>query len=293
MAACSLTAMLLVTGWGNFSAAETTNPPQVVARPSQTVYQGSLQETLVRVSNSAPENFDESNHKQNLEKTSASGDLNSAQKTPSFNQPKSDAREILVPSPDTTIAENQAENQPNSQPKNNLTCRPVSLAGADGWRVVAGPCLAVEDCEMELDREMVIATNRYIAEVLGRDDVESHLRIDAGFVKSHLLHKVAQPETIDTSYGKMRYLTAILRFDQAFSDELDTRWKNTQQKARVLQAGLGTGSVLLLLVVILGYLKFDTRTGGRYSGRLKITAVGVILVLVTVAAGISGWILWI
>ena len=60
-----------------------------------------------------------------------------------------------------------------------------------------------------------------------------------------------------------------------------------------MQAGLGAGSVLLLLVVILGYLKFDTQTEGRYSGRLQITAAGVVLTLVMVGVGISRWILWI
>jgi hypothetical protein len=289
VATCSALAVLMVTGWKSLSRAEAANPRQVLSRPSQPVYQGSLRETFGLASHSTPRVFDESHDTQELQKTITSGDLNSALETQSANQSEADSEEIVEISPNTIVPKNEL----NSQPEESLTSGPVSLPGADGWRVVAGPCLAVKDCEQELDREMVIATNRYIAEVLGRDDVGGHLQIDVDFVRSHLLHEVTQSELIDTSYGEMRYLTALLRFDRAFSDELDSRWKNAQREARVLQAGFGAGSVLLLLVILLGYLKFDTQTGGHYSGRLQLAAAGVILALVAVSVGISHWILWI
>ena len=289
VATCSALAVLVVTGWERLSRAEAANPHQELSRPSQPVHQGALRETFVLASNSTPGVFDESHDTQELQKTIASSDLNSALDTRSANRSEADSEEIVEISPNTIVPKNEL----NSQPEESLTSGPVSLPGADGWRVVAGPCLAVEDCEQELDREMVIATNRYIAEVLGRDDVGGHLQIDVDFVRSHLLHEVTQSELVNTSYGEMRYLTALLRFDQAFSDELDARWKNRRQKARVLQAGFGAGSVLLLLVVLLGYLKFDTQTGGHYSGRLKTATAGVILALVALGVGISHWILWI
>ena len=289
VATCSAFAVLMVTGWESLSRAEAANPRQVLSRPSQTVHQGSLHETFVLASNSTPVVLHETHDTQELEKTIASRGLNSALETQSANRSEADSEELVETSPKTIVPKNEL----NSQPQESLTSGPVSLPGADGWRVVAGPCLTVKDCEQELDREMMIATNRYIAEVLGRDDVGGRLQIDADFVRSHLLHEVTQSELVDTSYGKMRYLTALLRFDQAFSDELDSRWKNAQQKARVLQAGFGAGSILLLLVILLGYLKFDTVTGGHYSGRLQMATVGVILALVAVGAGISHWILWI
>jgi hypothetical protein len=285
-ATCFLPAVLMVTGWGSLSRAEETNPRQVVSQSSQTVHQGVLQGTFGQASKTTSVPLHDS---QEPPKKTANRDLNLAQETQSLDWSKSDSGEILKTSTKTTVPKNEL----NFQAEESLTSGPVSLPGADGWRVVAGPCLTVKDCELELDREMIIATNRYVAEVLGQDDVGGHLQIDADFARSHLLHEIIQSETIDTSYGEMRYLTAVLRFDQSFSDELDARWKNTQQKARVLQAGLGAGSVLLLLVILLGYLKFDTVTGGHYSGRLQVAAVGVILILVAVGTGISRWILWI
>jgi hypothetical protein len=289
VATCSALAVLAVTSWESLSRAEAANPHQELSRPSQPVHQGSLRETFVLASHSTPRVFDESHDTQEPQKTTASSDLNAALETQSANQSEADSAELVEISPNTIVP----KNEPNSQPGESLTSGPVSLPGADGWRVVAGPCLTVEDCEQELDREMVIATNRYIAEVLDRDDVGGHLQIDADFVRSHLLHEVTQSELVDTSYGGMRYLAALLRFDQAFSDELDSRWKNARREARVLQAGFGAGSVLLLLITLFGYLKFDTQTGGHYSGRLKTAAAGVILALVVVGVGISHWILWI
>ena len=137
-------------------------------------------------------------------------------------------------------------------------------------------------------------TKDYVDEKLDHKDAGQFLKIDADFVKSYLTVVVKEPEDLDLSSGKWRYVTAELRRRQSFQPEVELRWKNFQPEARLRQVGLGSSAILLLLVTTFGYLKLDAMTRGHRSGQLQLLAVGVILALCAAGVGVSlRWILWI
>lgn len=188
------------------------------------------------------------------------------------------------------------ESQLDLQPLGSFDSGSTPLPDGGGWKLFAGPHLTIKDCQQELDQKVVVVTNQYIAEKFGRDDIGRLLQIDADFVRSHLPYEVTEPEFVDTPSGERCHLATVLRFehDQPFLDEVDSRWKNVQRKARLLQVAFGSSSILLLLATTFGYLKVDAMTLGCHSGRLQLCVVGIILTLCAAGVGVSRWwILWI
>ena len=286
VAICYLPLLLLMVGWDGLLRAEVTDPG-----PSQPVYrervQGSSAEDPKIVSGALQEMPD----RQEFEKADLDRSFDSQTKIQSVDGSGADLGKVVAMPPQEGTNESQLNLQSLASVDSGLT----PLPNDGGWKVVAGPHLKIKDCQQELDQKIVAVTNQYIAEKLGREDVGRLLQIDADFVRSHLPYEVTEPEFVDTSYGEMCRLTAVLRFehDQPFLDELDSRWKNVQREARLLQVGLGSSGILLLLATAFGYLKLDAMTLGYHSGRLQLCVVGIILALCAAGVGISRWILWV
>lgn len=76
---------------------------------------------------------------------------------------------------------------------------------------------------------------------------------------------------------------ALLTFDAHDQRDLWRRWRRLQSERQVRYAAIAGGSVLALLATLLGYLKLDTATRGYYTGRLRVAAGAVALLVIGVA----------
>ena len=291
VAFCHLPLLLLMVGSDRLLRADATDPQRTTPRSSQSVYQEGVHGSSTEGPGTASEALQETPDRQEFEKEDLDRSFDLQTKIQSAEESGADFGKVVEVSPQGGTNERQLDLQSLDSFDSGFT----PLPNGSGWKIVVGPHLTIKDCRQELDQKIVAATNQYIAEELGREEVGRLLQIDADFVRSHLLYNVTEPEFVDTSYGEMCRLTAVLRFehDRAFLDELDSRWKNVQREARLLQVGLGSSSILLLLATAFGYLKLDTMTLGYHSGRLQLCVVGIILALCAAGVGISRWILWI
>jgi hypothetical protein len=158
--------------------------------------------------------------------------------------------------------------------------------------IASEPYEKLRDCSRDLDRQLKQAVAEYIDDYFDesygdRLKASDWLQYDANYIKSHLVkpgytyHEIAQ-----LSVGPMQRMHALLVFDDAFRKELEGRraeldrhWRDRVTVGRVLAAGLGFGLVLGLLGLVWGYLKLDTRTGGKNSRRLQLAGGTAILAL--------------
>jgi hypothetical protein len=77
---------------------------------------------------------------------------------------------------------------------------------------------------------------------------------------------------------------ATLEFDEHDHREFLRLIRDLRSQGHALYAAVAGGAVLALLGTLLGYLKLDTLTRGYYSGRLKLAAGAIGVVVVTLAA---------
>lgn len=271
--------------------ADATDPLRTTPRPSQSVYQEGVHGSSAEGPGTASETLQETPDRQEFETADLDRSFDLQTQIQSAEESGADFGKVVEVSPQDGTNERQLDLQSLGSFDSGFT----PLPNGSGWKIVTGPHLTIKDCQQELDQKIVAATNQYIADELGREEVGRLLQIDADFVRSHLPYDVTGPEFVDTSYGEMCRLTAVLRFehDRNFLDELDSGWKNVQREARLLQVGFGSSSILLLLATAFGYLKLDAMTLGYHSGRLQLCVVGIILALCAASVGISRWILWI
>ena len=280
--------LLLMVGSASLLRAEATDPRHATPLSPQPVYQERVQRRSAEDPKSESGALKEMPGGQELEKADLDRSFDSQTIIQSVDAKGADLGKVVALPPQEGKNEPPLDLQSLASFDSGLT----PLPNGGGWKLVAGPHLTIKDCQQELGQKIVAVTNQYIAEKFGREDIGRLLQIDADFVRSHLPYEVTEPEFVDTSYGEMCRLTAVLRFEhgQPFLDELDSRWKNVQREARLLQVGLGSSGILLLLATIFGYLKVDAMTLGHHSGRLQLCVVGIILALCAAGVGISRWI---
>jgi len=173
------------------------------------------------------------------------------------------------------------------------TSGPVRLADGEGYRVVAGPYYSAGGGNRELDDEMIRAVTTHVERHVGQSGVADRLGFDVDYVRRNLLLGEAVEEVKRETYPPTRYMTAVLKFDQEFLGDLDSRWTSAVRGARLRQVSFGTGGVLALLATVFGYLRLDTATRGSYTGRLQLVATGAILALAGLGVLLARWIPWI
>ena len=83
---------------------------------------------------------------------------------------------------------------------------------------------------------------------------------------------------------------ALMVVDADFGERVLALWKEKKASNRLLQTGLGSGVVLLLLGSLFGYFRLDTATRGYYTGRLQFATAGAILAIVAVSMMVAQWI---
>ncbi len=157
--------------------------------------------------------------------------------------------------------------------------------GAYHVTVHAGPHTNLSDCEAELAEKRHAALIDYAKKLLGTDAEE---RIDFDrFEFQYMIHERRLTDTIDhPEYGPMYNLYAELTFDRQIQQQLRSEYHDSVVGDRLKFTGVASGSILLMLSAVFGYLKLDTLTRGYYRGRLGMMAGALIVAAVAAVVAI-------
>ena len=170
---------------------------------------------------------------------------------------------------------------------------PIQLNGRDGVRITVGPHLSSDDCRRFLDDELQKRTTQYVDQQLGSGNTSPFVGFDVEFIHENLIYGGVEDQLVRTSFGPMHQMTAKLCFDEPFIKLLHERWLTARREARLMQTGLGSVAVILVLSTLFAYLRLDTVTDGAFTGRLKLVGGTVILAVMASGAFIARWIPWI
>jgi len=151
------------------------------------------------------------------------------------------------------------------------------------------------ECRQALLAAMKVATDQKVAELLGDPEAARHVDFSVAYIERELLREPVYEEKKERSFGpqsKDRAVIyeqyALLEFTPAFRTEVQRRWgiasakiKSQLEQCRIASrsslAGLGLVTILAMLATVFAYLKMETSTGGRYTGRLQFAAGAAIL----------------
>ena len=159
--------------------------------------------------------------------------------------------------------------------------------------VSSGPFSRHSDATHALDKELVKATEEYVADYLGSQVAPRFLRYDAKTIKRRFVKpENTYEEMITVSIGPMHQVHARLDFGPEFRSELDRSWDRVRASSRLMQTGLFSGAALLLLGSVFGYFRLDNATRGYYTGRLQFMTAAAILAIVGAGVFAARWITW-
>lgn len=160
--------------------------------------------------------------------------------------------------------------------------------------IAAGPYRLQRDARKELSRQLKIATDEYLNEVVGH----RHASRWIGYDKDEIRHRFVAPahiydeKVISPSFGVMHQSHALLEFGPAFHQEVEQDWHQVMARTQLAKVALTGGAVLGMLVLMFGYFNADSATRGFYSGRLKFVTVVAILAVVATGLLIARSIPW-
>jgi len=157
------------------------------------------------------------------------------------------------------------------------------LEGTYQMVVKAGPYQTREECESSLPEALERGVRQFIARDLG-EEAADRIRLPIEYISTRVV-KNQFTEPVNTSFGPMVQVHALLRFDREVRGRIHEQWNRILVNRRLWHAGGGLAGVLLLLSVVYGYLKTDLATQGAYRGRLRLLSGIVILALL--AAGLA------
>ena len=186
-----------------------------------------------------------------------------------------------TPSTETTVAASQTNTSTLSGA--DFFSSPPGLTAQGDYRVIihAGPYTNLSDCEADLAEERDAALIQYARRLLGPDAAD---RID--FERFEFQNAIRERRRTDSTthpeFGPMYNLYAELTFDRSLQKRLRSEYHDAVVRDRLRFTGVASGSVLLLLSAVFGYLKFDTLTRGYYRGRLAMAAGTLIATAVAV-----------
>jgi hypothetical protein len=170
---------------------------------------------------------------------------------------------------------------------------PMHVGEVHTTAVSSQPFARLNDCWQALDKELVRATDEYIAEHLGQSFATQFVRYDAKTIRSRFVKpENMYHEQIVVSIGPMHQVHALLEFKPEFRAELDERWAQVTRYSRLSQVGLGSFALLALLSVVFGYFRLDNATRGYYTGRLQFLTAAAILAIVGVGVVAARWVVW-
>lgn len=170
---------------------------------------------------------------------------------------------------------------------------PIQVNGRDGGWITVGPHLCSAECRKNLENELQKRTTQYVDQQLGSRNTSTFVEFDMEFIHENLIYGGVEDQLVRTSFGPMHQMTARLCFDEPFIKLLHERWLTARREARLMQTGLGSAAVILVLSIFFAYLRLNTVTEGACTGRLKLVAGTVILAVMASGAFIARWIPWI
>lgn len=143
------------------------------------------------------------------------------------------------------------------------------------------------------------AVNRAVAQytLYLEPEHSARLELPVDFVLGQLVAETWQsaaagPDAIPlepvSEYADMVNLHVLLKFDAAARRHISALWRDAVVQARTGTIARGLIGLVALMAVILGYLRIDLATRGRYRGRLRCAAAFAILVVVA-AALVAVW----
>ncbi len=150
--------------------------------------------------------------------------------------------------------------------------------------ISSGPYLHQRNARKELYKQLKIATDEYINEVVRHPHAARWIGYDANDVHSRFVgpDHIFDEKVISPSFGVMHQSHALLEFGPVFHNEVENAWHQVMARAQLVKVALAGGAVLGMLVLLFGYFNADTATRGFYSGRLKFaTAVAILAVIAT------------
>lgn len=157
------------------------------------------------------------------------------------------------------------------------------LEGTYQMVVKAGPYETREECESSLPDALERGVRQFIARDLGEEPADRiHLPLE--FIATRVV-KDQVTEPVNTSFGPMVQVHALLRFDREVQARIHDQWNRILVNRRLWHAGGALGGVLLLLSVVYGYLKTDLATQGAYRWRLRL--LSGVLILALAGAGLA------
>jgi hypothetical protein len=178
------------------------------------------------------------------------------------------------------------------------------------WREVieTDQYATADECYRAADIYLQLATYDHLARLVGlrnhadgtRPNPMHHFNLADGFPDGRLGHlasmgigieyirrEIAKDEYLETSersFGQMKKLYTLIEFPSGVDNELRARWDTYRRQERFAVVGAGAASVLGLLGISWGLLRFDTFTKGYYTKRLFLVVPAMIIALVALLA---------
>lgn len=139
--------------------------------------------------------------------------------------------------------------------------------------------------EPECDREKIRLARTTAAEYF---EAYANLSLDAQRVPYEAIvagnaFREYYKEPVQTSFGTMYQLHALLAFDDRARGMLREQYRQTQVEERLVKVGSAGGLLAALLGTLFGWLKLDTATRGYYTKRLTMAAGAVAVGAVALA----------
>ena len=161
--------------------------------------------------------------------------------------------------------------------------------------VSSGPYKKERQAQRALDEAIEKATAEYIADQIGSQRAALLLRYDAGTIKERYLRNANKYQDVaryTEPVGDMHEHFALLEFGPDFRKEIDRRWMQVKATSRVVQTGVVSGAVLLLIASVFGYFRLDNATRGYYTSRLQFMTAAAILAVVTAGVVAAQYMAW-
>jgi hypothetical protein len=161
-------------------------------------------------------------------------------------------------------------------------CHEPAKSLADGTYVtrVQIDDVTPERCLGQLDQALAGAVETYARDALFG---EPHaVRVPIDFVRANILKDQHMHEPEFSAVGRVT-LYARLEFNPQVQQALRSMRQEQLVTRRVAYMAAAVGLALVALATVFGYLKLDTLTKGYYTGRLRLAAIALVLVVLVLA----------
>ena len=160
-----------------------------------------------------------------------------------------------------------------------LDASPQTVNDAVRITVSSGPFATVAECQRDVQTKMREAVRDYLDQDLLEMGASRLVPLSNSYLENLRIAQFHEEPTF-ASVGKMHQLHALLELTPQTKAVLIEAWHHGQVNERLFYLGGGLALVLGFLATVWGYLKLDTATHSRYSGRLGLAASILIVLLI-------------